>query len=268
MKYFEFGKENSEIMVVLHGGGVCYRGAIPVAENMAKRYHVILVAYDGFNPTEPDTEFKSVAYEAKRVADYIVENCNSRIDVLYGVSYGCYVLLDVLADKRLTITAAIADGMPTTDYPDIKNSLLKKIFLFFFTGFAYQMIGKAGPIRKKIVCKAMGRSTEAFDEIVYREATFKSWVNQDDCMIGRHMDFEVFKNADMYIWHGVGGKVDKGLSQNIKSWKDKGYVFNHKVFTGMGHGGLAAEHPDQFFKEVVAAHKSALKKTGNPCMKK
>lgn len=28
---------------------------------MAKKYHVILVAYDGFNPNEPDTEFQSVA---------------------------------------------------------------------------------------------------------------------------------------------------------------------------------------------------------------
>lgn len=31
MKYFEFGKENEKLMVLLHGGGVCYRGAVPVA---------------------------------------------------------------------------------------------------------------------------------------------------------------------------------------------------------------------------------------------
>lgn len=60
MKYFEFGQEHPELMVMLHGGGVCYRGALPVAEEMAKIYHVVLVAYDGFNPDEPETEFKSV----------------------------------------------------------------------------------------------------------------------------------------------------------------------------------------------------------------
>ena len=43
MKYFEFGQENPELMVMLHGGGVCYRGALPVAEEMAKTYHVVLV---------------------------------------------------------------------------------------------------------------------------------------------------------------------------------------------------------------------------------
>ena len=28
--------------MMLHGGGVCYRGAMPAAEEMAKVYHVIL----------------------------------------------------------------------------------------------------------------------------------------------------------------------------------------------------------------------------------
>ena len=37
MKYFEFGQEHPELMVMLHGG-VCYRGALTVAEEMAKTY--------------------------------------------------------------------------------------------------------------------------------------------------------------------------------------------------------------------------------------
>ena len=37
MKYFEFGQEYPELMVMPHGG-VCYCGALPVAEEMAKTY--------------------------------------------------------------------------------------------------------------------------------------------------------------------------------------------------------------------------------------
>ena len=44
MKYFEFGQEPPELMVMIHGG-VCYRGALTVAEEMAKTYHVVLAAY-------------------------------------------------------------------------------------------------------------------------------------------------------------------------------------------------------------------------------
>lgn len=74
MKYFEFGRENPELMVMLHGGGICYRGAIPVVHELAKVYHVVLVAYDGFNPDEPETEFISTRDEAKRLGDYIAEH--------------------------------------------------------------------------------------------------------------------------------------------------------------------------------------------------
>ena len=47
---------------------------------------------------EPDTEFKSVMDEAKRVGDYIVEHHRGRIDVLYGISFGCRVIMEVLKD--------------------------------------------------------------------------------------------------------------------------------------------------------------------------
>ena len=258
MKYFEFGQENPELMVLLPGGGVCYRGAIPIAEEMAKVYHVVLVAYDGFNPDEPGTEYKSTQDEAKRLGDYVVEHCGGKIDILYGVSYGTFVLMDVLSDRRLTITTTIADGMPTMDYADIKNPVLQNIYLFFLTGLSYWLIGRAGPIRKKIVCKMMGRTEESLERIIYRDATWTSWANQDRCMIGRHKDFGLFKRTDMHIWHGIRSSAEKKLAKHIREWQDKGYVFTYKVFPNMGHGTLAGEHPELFSKEVQAAHRHSL----------
>ena len=37
MKFFEFGKEHKKLMVMLHGGGVSYLGAVPVAEYVSKK---------------------------------------------------------------------------------------------------------------------------------------------------------------------------------------------------------------------------------------
>ena len=136
MKYFEFGQEHPELMVMLHGGGTSYRGMLPTAQEMARVYHVVLVAYDGFNPDEPETEFKSVQDEARRLGDYIVEHHGGKIDILYGVSYGTFILMDVLADERLAITTTIADGMPTMDYADIKSPALQDIYIFFPIGLS------------------------------------------------------------------------------------------------------------------------------------
>ena len=121
MKYFEFRQECPELMVMPHGGGTSYCGMEPTAKEMAKTYHVVLVAYDGFNPNEPETEYKSPMDEAKRLGDYVVEHYSGRMDILYGISYGCRVLMEVLGDERLTITTTIADGMPLHDYPNIRS---------------------------------------------------------------------------------------------------------------------------------------------------
>lgn len=133
MKYFEFGQENSELLVMLHGGGVSYRGMLPSAKELAKNYHVVLVAYDGFNPDEPETEFQSPMDEAKRLGDYLVEHYGGRVDILYGISYGCRVLMEVLADPRLTITTTIADGMGL----NIRSKWGKDVYCFFFTHWVF-----------------------------------------------------------------------------------------------------------------------------------
>ena len=159
MKYFEFGAGNRELMVMLHGGGVSYRGVLPTAEEMAKVYHVVLVAYDGFNPDEPETEFKSPMDEARRLGDYITEHCGGKIDILYGISYGCRVLMEVLRDERLTITTTIADGMSLRDYPNIRSRWGKDVYCFFFTGLFYAIMGRPGPRRKKFLARVYQKNS-------------------------------------------------------------------------------------------------------------
>ncbi|MCM1164394.1 MAG: alpha/beta hydrolase [Lachnospiraceae bacterium] len=260
MKFFEFGKEHKKLMVMLHGGGVSYLGAEPVAEYMAKKFHVVLVAYDGFNPSEPETEFVSAMHEANQIAEYILENYGGKIDVLYGVSYGCRVLLEVLRDERLTITTTIADGFPTRDYPDIKSELGKELYCFFFTGIFYVIMGRAGKQRKKFLAKITGRTYEEAERLVYTKATWKSWKNQDYYLIGRKTDYETFKRTDMYVWYGINSSAERKIAKNIQKLQDAGYAFTLKIFKDVGHGGLAGEQTDRFLKEVMKAHLKSLEK--------
>lgn len=260
MKYFEFGRENPKVMAMLHGGGVSYRGMLPAAKEMAKVYHVVLVAYDGFNPDEPEPEFKSPMDEARRLGDFIASRSGGRIDVLYALSYGCRVMMEVLRDERLTITTAIADGMGLRDYPNIRSKWGKDVYCFFYTGLFYAVMGHPGPQRKKFLAKITGRSLEEADRILYGKATWRSWRNQDYPLVGRKTDYSLFNRTDMYLWYGIRGGVDKKLSANLKRLKEKGYPFTAKIFTDLGHGGLAGEHTARFSQEVQAAHRRSPEK--------
>ena len=257
MKFFEFGQENKELMVLMHGGGTSYLGVLPTAKKIAEKYHVVLLAYDGFNPSEPETEFQSIAYEARALEDYILQNYGGRVDILYGLSYGCRTLMQILEDNRLSITTTIADGMSLRDYPDIKSEALKEIYLFFFTGLFFVVMGRAGKLRKRFLAKITGRSIEEANRILYTKATWTSWKNQDRCLIGKKTDYSVFRNTDIHIWYGIKGAVDKKLSAGLENLKKQGYPFTVKIFLDMGHGGLIGENTERFIEEVAAAHRES-----------
>lgn len=263
MKYFEFGKQNPELMVVLHGGGTSYRSALPTVRLLSQTYHVVQVAYDGFNPSEPETEFVSVQDEAKRLGDYIVSNYGGKIDILYGISYGCRVLMEVLQDERLSITTTIADGMPTREYPDIHSRLLRELYLFAFTGTFFVIMGRAGKHRKRFLARITGRSIEEAERVLYTKASWKSWKHQDECLIGYHTNYAAFRRTDMFIWHGMKSAVEKKLAKHMDTIREKGYPFTYKVFHDVGHGGLAGEHPERFLREVSKAHAHSLQIGGN-----
>lgn len=156
-------------------------------------------------------EFRSVAYEASFLEDYILHHYQGKVDILYGFSYGCRTLMQVLEDNRLQITTTIADGMSLKDYPDIKSKWLKELYLFFFTGVFFVVMGRAGRLRKRFLAKITGRSPEEADRILYTKASWKSWKNQDSCLIGKKTDYRAFANTDMHIWYGIKGGVDRKL---------------------------------------------------------
>ena len=54
----------------------------------------------------------------------------------------------------------------------------------------------------------------------------------------------------------VTGTVDKKLSANLKKLKGQGYPFRYKIFTELGHGGLAGEQPERFLKEMINVHEA------------
>lgn len=257
MKYFEYGTEHKELVVILHGGGTSYKGAEPTAKLLGETFHVILVAYDGFNPSEPNSTFQSPMDEAKRLGDYVVEHYGGKIDILYGISYGCRVLMEVLSDERLTITTTVADGMGLKDYPNIKSKWGKDVYCFFYTGLFYAVMGHPGPRRKKFLAKISGRSPEEADRILYGKATWKSWKNQDYFLIGKKTDYSLFARTNMFLWYGIKGSVDKKLSANVAALQEKGYPFTLKIFPDLGHGGLAGEHPQQFVEEITDAHRQS-----------
>lgn len=153
--------------------------------------------------------------------------------------------------------------MSLRNYPDIKSKWGKDVYCFFLTGLFYAVMGHPGPRRKKFLAKISGRTPEKADRILYGKATWRSWRNRDYDLIGKKADYSLFEKTDMYLWYGIKRNVDQKLSAGLDALRQRGYPFEVKIFTNLGHGGLAGEHPEEFSKEVQAAHRRTLETREN-----
>ena len=68
MNYIEYGKEHTEVIVLLHGGGLSWWNYREVAEKLSTDYRVILPILDGHSECHHD--FISIEENAARI-DYI-----------------------------------------------------------------------------------------------------------------------------------------------------------------------------------------------------
>ena len=79
MKTVEFGKENIDVIILLHGGGLSWWNYTETAELLKNRFHIVIPILDGH--TGSDVSFTSIENNAKEIIDEIVlQDNNIKID--------------------------------------------------------------------------------------------------------------------------------------------------------------------------------------------
>ncbi|MCR4955182.1 MAG: alpha/beta hydrolase [Lachnospiraceae bacterium] len=109
MKFYEYGKKNEATVVMIHGAFMSYEMLQPLADELKKHYHVILVSLPG-HETKDEEEFTTIWNIAKRIETALWMRGLGHIHCLYGLSVGGAVAMRILADQRMRIDTAIIDA--------------------------------------------------------------------------------------------------------------------------------------------------------------
>ncbi len=140
MKVIEYGKENKDTVILLHGGGLSWWNYKDVAEMLQERYHVILPILDGHS--ESDAAFISIEDSAKKLIDYIDTYYNGRIKLIGGLSLGGQILVEALSQRKdlceyaviesalvlpMKITSALIKPCISLSFPLIKKKWFSKL---------------------------------------------------------------------------------------------------------------------------------------------
>ncbi len=98
MKTVEFGKENIDVIILLHGGGLSWWNYTETAELLKNRFHIVIPILDGH--TGSDVSFTSIENNAKEIISYIDEQFNGHILLAGGLSLGGQVLVEILSQRN------------------------------------------------------------------------------------------------------------------------------------------------------------------------
>ena len=93
----EFGQQNPDVVILLHGGGLSWWNYREVAQKLAERYHVVLPVLDGHGDNE--ASFTSIEENAARLISYIDTHFGSQVTVLGGLSLGGQIALEMISQR-------------------------------------------------------------------------------------------------------------------------------------------------------------------------
>ena len=237
MKVVEFGKENTETVLLLHGGGLSWWNYGEVAKLLAEDFHVILPVLDGHSGSTEG--FTTIEANARRIIRYIDENLNGQVAVLGGVSLGGQIAVEMLSQRpdlcrHALIESALVKPMKLT------GALIAPTF-----GMSYGLIKQ--PWFARLQADYLGIPKPLFEDY-YR----------DTCAITR-ADMIAFLKANCAyeikptLRHTAarvkilaGSREQPGMLVSAKRLHQTIPHSQLEILKGMRHGELSLSHPVRY----------------------
>ena len=254
MTIHEFGRENPDIVVLLHPSCVMWDYFEYVIPLMQNRYHLVIPALPGYD-SESKSDFTSVEEIAAELAQWLKACGYSEIACIYGCSMGGSIVTRFLACSGIRVRKAVMDGGITPyQLPWIITRFIAiKDFLLIF-------MGKLGGL--KLLEKAFSTDEYSDEDLQYlanviRHMSVKTiWRTFESCNNYEMPARVKVQCGRIEYWYSGAEKKDrKGDIAYIRRTFPQ-TVF--RMFDNIGHGGLAALKPELFTRELVENLKSGI----------
>lgn len=252
MKFYEFGKENEYTIMLLPGNMMTHRQFEKIVPLLEKDYHVITVSFDGFDETG-ETTYTTAEDQAKKLAEYIKNNHNGKINLVLSESLGGAPAAFLTRIKEIHIDNLIIDGASYWNL-GVFNPLAKAT-LYRIT---YSIVSKAkdkGQLKMpSLLLKSMGLTQDEIDAMTHQmclsvsaETLKATFIEGIDLYI--HMDkWESREDIRIACWYGEN---ESNMKKAIKSLQKAFPNIEVQCFKDLGHGGLAG-NPKRFVSELTA----------------
>ena len=230
----EYGQQNPDVVMLLHGGGLSWWNYREAAKRLAERYHVVLPVLDGH--ADSDAPFASIEDNAARLISYIDAHFGGQVLAIGGLSLGGQIAVEMLSQRKDICRYALIESAL------VKPSKLTAAMIGPTFGMSY------GLVRQKWFAKLqagyLGIPKPLFDDYV-----------RDTCAIGKADMIAFMKANSLYTIKPslcettaktkivAGAKEQKSIRDSAKLLRDAKPGSRKEILPGLRHGDLSINHP-------------------------
>ena len=235
----EFGQQNPDVVMLLHGGGLSWWNYREVAALLGARYHVVLPVLDGH--ADSDTPFATIEDNAARLISYIDTHFGGQVLAIGGLSLGGQIGVEMLSQRPDICRYAL-----------IESALVKPMKL------THALIGptfgmSCGMIKQKWFAKLQA------DYLGIPKALFDDYY-RDTCAISKADMIAFLKANSMYtvkpslsettakVKIVAGSREQKSIRDSAKMLHDAIPGSSMEILPGLRHGDLSLSKPEQYTK--------------------
>ena len=225
MQYKEYGKQNRDVIILLHGGGLSWWNYREVSERLQNDFRIIIPILDGHAGS--DENFTTIEDNAAEIISFIDKNFGGSVLLIGGLSLGGQILLEMLSRRKDLCRFAMVESAAAIP-SKLTYSLIKPAF-----GSCYELI------RQKWFSKLQFRSLRMKPEL------FNDYY-QDTCGITKQNMIAFLQESSMYFME------NKRILLSAKKLHGTLGKSSLNVLPAMYHGEFSINHADLYVKELCA----------------
>ena len=233
----EFGQHNTDVIMLLHGGGLSWWNYREVAELLAEQYHVVLPVLDGH--ADSDAPLTSIEDNAARLISCIDAHFGGQVLLLGGLSLGGQIAVEMLSQRKDICRYAFLESAL------VKPSKLTAAMIGPAFGMSY------GLVRQKWFAKLQA------DYLGIPKPLFDDYF-RDTCAICKADMIAFLKANSLYtikpgltdttakVMIVAGAKEQKSIRDSAKLLREAIPGSRMEILPGLRHGDLSINHPARY----------------------
>jgi len=233
----EYGQQNTDVIVLLHGGGLSWWNHREAAQLLAEKYHVVLPVLDGHG--DRDAPFTTIEENAARVISWIDHHFDGQVLALGGLSLGGQVAVEMLSQRPGICRYALLESTL------VKPMKLTAALIGPTFGVSY------GLVRQRWFAKLQAAY------LGIPKALFADYF-RDTCAIAKTDMIAFLKANSMYTLKPslsetkanvkivAGSREQKSIRDSAKLLQKAILGSSMEILPGLRHGDLSINHPAQY----------------------